>query len=246
MIVRRPDAFVQRPSCVLLDFDNTLYDYASCNRAGMEAARGLAQSLLNIVPADFDQCFADARSELKARLGPTASSHSRLLYFQRTVERAGFASQPFVVLQLEQAFWRAYLDAASLFPQAMDFLDDLRISGTPTVILTDQTAQIQMRKMILLGIDRAVDWIVTSEEVGQDKPSSLGFELALAKIGGVEGPVWFIGDDVDCDLAGARQVLGAVTLHKVAAGVTPPASPLVDAVFSDFADLRKLFAQTSV
>ncbi len=246
MIIRRPDAFTQRPSCVLLDFDNTLYDYASCNRAGMEAARGLAQSLLNVAAADFDQCFADARAELKARLGATASSHSRLLYFQRTIERAGFASQPFVVLQLEQAFWRAYLDAAALFPQALEFLDDLRIAGVPSVILTDQTAQIQMRKMILLGIDRAVDWIVTSEEVGKDKPSPLGFELALAKIGGVEGPVWFIGDDVDCDLAGARNTLGAVTLHKTAAGAPAPTSDLVDGAFSDFADLRKLFAQTSV
>ncbi len=245
MIIKRPDAFTQRPSCVLLDFDNTLYDYASCNRAGMEAARSLAQSLLNIAAGDFDQCFADARSELKARLGATASSHSRLLYFQRTVERAGFASQPFAVLQLEQAFWRAYLDAAVLFPQALDFLDDLRIAGVPSVILTDLTAQIQMRKMILLGIDRAVDWIVTSEEVGHDKPSPLGFELALAKLGGVEGPVWFIGDDVECDLAGARRTLDAVTLHKVAIGTKAAASEHVDAVFSDFADLRKLFAQTS-
>lgn len=243
MIIRRPDAFAQRPSAVLLDFDNTLYDYASCNKAGMEAARSLAQRVLNLAPADFNQCFADARTELKARLGPIASSHSRLLYFQRTIERAGFASQPFVVLQLEQAFWRAYLDTAVLFDQALDFLDDLRIAGIPSVILTDQTAQIQMRKMILLGVDKAVDWLVTSEETGADKPAPLGFELALAKIGGVEGPVWFIGDEIENDIAGAKRALDAVTLHKVSGQVSQPASELVDAVFSDFGELRRLLAR---
>jgi len=243
MIIRRPEAFSQRPSAVLLDFDNTLYDYFSCNKPGMEAARGLAQRLLNISPADFDQCFADARSELKTRLGPIASSHSRLLYFQRTIERAGFASQPFVVLQLEQAFWRAYLDAAVLFPQALDFLDDLRIAGIPSVILTDQTAQIQMRKMILLGVDKAVDWLVTSEETGADKPAPLGFELALAKIGGVEGPVWFIGDEIEHDIAGAKAAIDAITLLKVAGNASPPASDKVDAAFSDFGELRRLLAR---
>lgn len=243
MIIRRPEAFEKRPSCVLLDFDNTLYDYASCNSAGMEAAAALAQSLLNISHHDFLQCFADARTELKARLGPTASSHSRLLYFQRTVERAGFASQPFVVLQLEQAFWRAYLDTAVLFPQALDFLDDLRIAGVPSVIVTDLTAQIQLRKMILLGVDRVVDWIVTSEETGADKPNPTAYELALAKLGGVEGPVWFVGDSIASDMAGARAAIDAVTLLKVAGQPTDPKSDVIDAVFSDFADVRRLFAR---
>lgn len=165
-----------------------------------------------------------------------------MLYFQRTIERAGFASQPFAVLQLEQAFWRAYLDAAVLFPHALDFLDDLRISGVPAVIVTDLTAQIQLRKMILLGLDRMVDWLVTSEESGADKPAALGFELALAKLGGVEGPVWFIGDSIEGDMVGAKAAIDAVTLLKVERSAVSHAA--VDASFSDFAALRQLFARS--
>lgn len=242
MIIKRPTAFQQRPACVLLDLDNTLYAYAPCNAAGMEAARALAQRTLNLAPADFDICFSSARTELKARLGKTAASHSRLLYFQRTVERAGFGSQPFVALQLEQAFWRAYLGAAKLYPAVLEFLDDLRIAGVPSVIVTDLTAQIQMRKMTLLGLDKCVEWIVTSEEVGVDKPAATGFELALAKLGGIEGSVWFIGDDPVADLGGARDAVGAVTLQKIETGGKAAAG--ADAAFSDFARLRKLFAKT--
>ncbi len=243
MIIVRPEAFSRRPSCVLLDFDNTLYPYAPCNEAGMKAARELAQRLLNIAPADFDQCFRDARTELKDRLGASASSHSRLLYFQRTIERAGFTSQPAVALQIEQAFWRTYMDAIALFPGALDFLHDLRIAGVPVVIVTDLTAQIQMRKIVLLGLDRVVDWVVTSEESGADKPDPRGFELALAKFGGVEGDVWSIGDSIRCDLEGARKAVGASTLHKVEGKPAKPAdAEYIDAVFADFADLRRMFA----
>jgi putative hydrolase of the HAD superfamily len=244
MKIHHPKAFAERPAAVLLDLDNTLYEYAPCNVAGMAAAAGLATSLYGLSAADFAQCFADARSEIKARLGTSAASHSRLLYFQRTIERAGFASQPFAVLQLEQAFWRAYLDAAKLFPQALDFLDDLRIVGVPVVIVTDLTAQIQMRKMILLGLDKMVDWLVTSEESGADKPDPAGFELALAKLGGVEGPVWFIGDSLESDMIGAKTAVGAATLLKTASSKVAT-HPAVDASFSHFADLRAMFARTS-
>jgi putative hydrolase of the HAD superfamily len=237
-------AFSEPPSCILLDLDNTLYDYEPCHAAGQAAARALAQQTLNLSPTAFDRCYADARAELKQRLGPTAASHSRLLYFQRTVERAGFATQPFVALQLEQAYWRAYLESAALADQAYEFLDDLRIAGVPAVIVTDLTAQIQLRKLVILGLDRLVDWMVTSEESGADKPAAAGFELALGKIGGVEGPVWMIGDDVECDLQGAKRAVGAVTLQKLTGNVRPAANGgEADAVFGSFRELRKLLRE---
>ncbi|MGL4542431.1 MAG: HAD family hydrolase [Polymorphobacter sp.] len=242
MKISNSQAFTTRPTAVLLDLDNTLYDYAPCNAAGMAAAATLAASLYGLSAADFGQCFADARVEIKARLGATAAAHSRLLYFQRTIERAGFASQPFAVLQIEQAFWRAYLDTAVLFPHVLDFLDDLRIAAVPAVIVTDLTAQIQLRKLILLGIDRMVDWLVTSEECGADKPSPLCFELALAKLGGVEGPVWCIGDSIDADMVGAKNAVGAVTLLR-SGDAAARSHPAVDATFSAFADVRQLFAR---
>ena len=90
MTLLNPAAFERRPCCVLLDLDNTLYEYAPCNAAGQAAAASLAHQLLNLSRGDFDRCFAQARKETKARLAETGSSHSRLLYFQRTIELAGF------------------------------------------------------------------------------------------------------------------------------------------------------------
>jgi putative hydrolase of the HAD superfamily len=241
----RPELFARRPACVLLDLDNTLYAYEPCHAAGIASARSLAEQSLNLAPGDFDRCFDDARAEIKARLGEVAAAHHRLLYFQRMLERAGLASRPFEALQLEQAYWRAYIDAARLFPHVMDFLDDLRLNDLPAVIVTDLTAEIQLRKMIALDLDSRIDWIVTSEESGHDKPHPASFELALAKLGGVEGPVWMIGDNHHCDLIGAKRAIGAVTLQNLQSGAeaSPAGCADTDGHFHSFADLRRLFDQ---
>jgi putative hydrolase of the HAD superfamily len=245
MEVRNKAVFTTQPSCVLLDLDNTLYAYAPAHDAGMAATEDLVARTLNLGRRDFRDCFQDARTELKMRLGRTASAHSRLLYFQRAIERAGFSTQPLIALQMEQAYWGAFLAEAKLFDEALDFLDDLRIAGIPCVIVTDLTAQIQFRKIIHFGIDRFVDWVVTSEEAGTDKPSPTNFELALAKLGGVEGVIWMVGEEPNSDMAGAHRAVDAVRLQKRHAGVVvhDHGDGAPDAVFEEFGEIRRLLQQ---
>jgi putative hydrolase of the HAD superfamily len=244
MIVHSEQAFRDPPACVLLDLDNTFYDYDPCNVAGMEAAQRLAQAQLMVQADQFEASFLRARREIKEALGDTPSSHNRLLYFQRTLEIAGFASQPYVSLQLEQAYWRAYLEVATLFEDALEFLDDLRMANIPAVIVTDLTAQIQMRKIIRLGLEKDIDWLVTSEEIGADKPDPRMFTTALKKVEVAQGPIWMIGDSLEKDVAGARAAVGAVGIQKVHGDLKPARSAAeADATFKDFSGLRKLFSR---
>lgn len=245
MIIRNTQAFERRPNCVLLDLDNTLYAYEPCHKAGMAEAAELAKELLNIPEGMFLTHFTKAREEVKARLGPVASSHSRLLYFQRTIELAGLASQVSAALQLEQGYWRAFLDASELNDGATDFLDDLRIARIPVVIVTDLTTQIQFRKMVYWNLDRMVDWIVTSEESGADKPAPISYRLALQKVGLSEGTIWMIGDQTK-ELAGAKEAVGAIGLLKCGAGEARSAPVGIDAVFESFQELRKSLADIPV
>lgn len=243
MIVYKPDALRTCPSCILLDLDNTLYEYGPCHDAGMAEARALARELVNIDDADFDRVFAEAREAVKRQVGKVASSHSRLLYFQRTMEIAGLASQVGIALQLEQAYWRAFLDASRLFDGAAEFLDDLRIAHIPVAIVTDLTAQIQFRKMLFWRLDRLVDWIVTSEESGADKPAPNSYKLALEKMKISDGPVWMISDELR-DLRGAREAAGAVGLLKCLPGNAAQMESEIDVAFHEFNGLRRLLART--
>ena len=199
-----PAAFDLRPGAVIFDTDNTLFSYDEAHEAGLAAVNAKATKTLNLSEAQFEEAFQKARKQIKAQLGGTASSHSRLLYFQRTMELVGLRTQILQSLDFEQTYWRVFLNRARLFDHVVEFLDELRLTKTPTAIVTDLTAQIQFRKIVYFGLDHSFDHVVTSEEAGFDKPNPAPFELAMDKLGDIDGPVWMIGDNAICDIKGAR------------------------------------------
>lgn len=245
-IINSADAFKLVPGAVLLDTDNTLYSYDPAHRIAMHAVRAKAKQMFGITPDVFDRQFEIARSEIKARLRDTASSHSRLLYFQRTMEIIGLGSQVLMALDLEQTYWRTFLGNARLFEGVREFLDDLRLGGIPTTIVTDLTAQIQFRKLVHFGLDGYFDYVVTSEEAGFDKPHAAPFELAMSKMKIDGAIVWMIGDNPSCDIAGARRTIpGIVTIQKMHEGVAAGVGDeRPDAIVRDFSEMRELFKKS--
>ena len=236
-----PNAFLCPPDAVLFDTDNTLYPYDPAHKAAMQAVRTKATRVFGIDEEIFDKSFNSARKIIKERLGHTASSHSRLLYFQQMLEIIGLRSQVLLALDLEQTYWRTFLSNAQLFAGVKEFLDDLRIAGIPTAIVTDLTAQIQFRKIVYFGLDHYFDYIVTSEEAGFDKPHRAPFEIAVQKMQPKGNRIWMIGDNPVTDCGGAREAIGAVTIQKAHKGVViGEAKNQPDCVINNFEELRLL------
>lgn len=234
-----PKNIGELPSCILLDLDNTLYEYQPAHEAGISNARRVATLLLNVSIEQFDECFELARSEVKQRLGLTAASHSRLLYFQRMIELMGLATQVSAALRIEEGYWSAFLETAKIKPSVYEFLDDVRLAGVPTMIVTDLTSHIQYRKILLWRLDQYVDWITTSEEAATEKPNPAIFKYALSKLQVEDGPIWMIGDHPAKDLQGAKHALGAVTFQVINNNEKP--SEFADVALKDFEELRGLF-----
>jgi len=238
--------FALLPDAILFDTDNTLYAYDPAHAAAQKAVRDKVIYTFSITEADFDSAFREARSQVKLRLKETASSHSRLLYLQRMLEIMGLGSQVLLALDFEQTYWRTFLGNAVLFSDVKELLDDIRLLGIPTAIVTDLTAQIQFRKVVYFGLDHYFDYIVTSEEAGFDKPHEAPFKIALEKMNPKGGRIWMIGDNPINDISGARQSINAVTLQKVHAGVQVGSGPLTpDAFFEEFSQLRKFLEKLS-
>lgn len=244
MIFNRAEAFRLPPDAVLFDTDNTLYPYDPAHKSAMDAVRAKAMRLFGIEKEKFDEVFGIARDAVKERLRDTASSHSRLLYFQRMLEIMGLGSQVLLALDMEQTYWRTFLGSAKLFEGVKEFLDDLRIAGIPTAIVTDLTAQIQFRKIVYFGLDHYFDYIVTSEEAGYDKPHRAPFEIAIQKMQPKGECIWMIGDNPKTDIGGARKTINAVTIQKIHPGVvvgTDENEP--DGLITSFQQLRPLLTR---
>lgn len=238
------DRLNRLPDAILFDTDNTLYAYEPAHAAAQKAVRTKVVTSMSIDPVEFDNAFTEARYQVKSRLKDTASSHSRLLYFQRMLEIMGLGSQILLALDFEQTYWRTFLSNAILFDNVKDILDDLRLLGIPTAIVTDLTSQIQFRKMVYFGLDQYFDYIVTSEESGYDKPHEVIFKLALEKMRPKGQCIWMIGDNPVNDIFGARAAINAITFQKIHDGVEPGVGKfLPDVTFNHFIELRRLLVR---
>ena len=230
---------MRAPQAIIFDTDNTLYAYEHPHAQALAATERKAVRLLGVDPDEVRGAFARAREEVKRQLGKTASSHSRLLYFQRGIEILGRKTQLVITLDLEQTYWRTFLSHCELFPGVRDFLLALRRNGIGTAIITDLTSQIQFRKIIYFGLDDCFDYVVTSEEAGADKPEEAPFRLAIDKLGLDPSRIWMIGDHPVNDVAGARN-FGLSTLLRVDRG-RDGATTGCDAEFDDFTELHRYF-----
>lgn len=204
---------ITRPTLVVFDLDDTLYSYESCNLAGNKALFALGASETGVSRKHFETVYSEAREKVKARLGKTGSSHSRLLYVHEALAQLGFSNQPSLALSLEQEFWREYLLAMTLRPGAEDLLLSLRFNHIPIALVTDLTLQIQLRKLVFLKLESFFDVVIASEESAGDKSSLLPFEV-LAERSQKEWleHVWFVGDgkhDGPVEPLKSKKIIGA-------------------------------------
>ncbi len=233
---------IRMPKAVIFDTDNTLYPYIPAHREATRAVEEKVVKILGIDKETFRSAFEDARQEIKDTLGATASSHSRLLYLQRTIEKLGLGTQILMVLDLEQTYWRIFLSNCKLFPGVLDFIQLLKSKDIITANITDLTAQIQFRKLVYFGLDEFFDYVVTSEEAGIDKPDKKPFEVAFEKLKVNPEDIWMIGDSPSNDMVGAHNS-GLVKVQKIHAGSVPGKSKEMkpDIIFTEYSKLSKYF-----
>ncbi len=206
------------PSAVIFDTDNTLYPYQPSHNAAIKAVEKKIYNLLGIKDNEFYSTYEKSKKEIKDLLTNTASSHSRLLYFQRTLENLGLKTKVLISLDLEQTYWRTFLSNCKLFDGVFDFIHQLKSQGILIANITDLTTQIQFRKLVYFGLDEYFDYVVTSEEAGHDKPHKKPFEIALKKLNFSPEKVWMIGDNPISDMIGAEN-LGIKKIQKIHDGV---------------------------
>ena len=198
---------------ILLDLDDTLYAYKPCYQAGYEACNVLAQEKYNIDPIDFENAWKSGRNRVHQDLHGQGASHSRLLYVQKLYENLYHKTNPAFALEMEERYWSVFLDTMEFNPGVEEFLQEAKDKGIKMCIVTDLTAQIQMRKWIKLDLGRYIDFLVTSEEAGVEKPGAYMFELAMEKLGVKAEECVMIGDSEEKDVKGA-EALG-IKAYKV-------------------------------
>jgi putative hydrolase of the HAD superfamily len=230
-------------AAVLFDLDATLYDYAPCNEAGLVAAHARLARERTVSSEEFRALHDAVRAELAHELRGQAASHERALFFKRIVERLGPGPGTALALTLNDVYWEAFLDCMRPAPHAHEVLAELSAS-LPIALVSNHTTAVQLRKIERLGLEPFLTAVVTSEEVGVEKPDARIFAAALEAVGEHASNAVMIGDDPAADIAGARAV-GLRTVQSREFDPRPAPEGLADVVVSALGEVPAALRQWS-
>jgi putative hydrolase of the HAD superfamily len=186
---------------ILLDLDDTIYSYNNCHNIALEAC--YKKYNFQIEFQEFRLRYRAARNSVTSLLKPQGASRSRLFAFMLMAEEAKIKSSYILAYELDQLYWSSFIKSMKIDIDAFVFLKNCKKINMPICIVTDMTAHIQIRKMRHLGIEDYITHLVTSEEVGAEKPDERMFNTALKKLGVPAERCLMIGDNFEKDVSGA-------------------------------------------
>lgn len=187
---------------ILLDIDNTLYDYNITHSIAKNRVLDYCISEFGLAKVEIGSAYEKARNKVHVELSETAASHNRLLYFQKMLEILNVNTLKYS-LEIYNVYWDNFLAVLKPFDGIYDFFEKY---SNNICLVTDLTAHIQYRKIKKLDLGNYCNKIVTSEEAGREKPHPYMFMLALHKLDLKANEVCMIGDSFKKDILGATSL----------------------------------------
>lgn len=221
-------------SGVIFDIDGTIYDYGANDKVAVKKLCEFAEKNLNTDEKNFLEVYDAAKNVVKEKLSDGGSRHSRVLYFQTVLELLGKNS--FLhIHEMYDTYWNAFLEGMKPFDGLPEFIRKLKDAGKRIALCTDMTAQIQYRKIERLGLSKFIDFMVSSEETGLEKPSRVMFELALKKLNVRPENAAYFGDSLERDIEGAANV--GIKPFRYIGKVREPATDIDCVEFSSYREI---------
>lgn len=184
---------------LLLDIDNTLYDYNLAHNHAKKIVLDYCAKQLNKPRREIDFAYEKARKQVHISLLGSAASHNRILYFQKMLEIVKINPMEYSI-EINSKYWTTFLDKLKPFHGIYSLLEKY---NNKICLVTDLTAEIQHQKIRKLKLEKYCDKLVTSEEAGHEKPHPYIFNLALQKLDLKANQVCMIGDNYNKDILGS-------------------------------------------
>jgi putative hydrolase of the HAD superfamily len=191
---------------VLFDLDDTLFDHEHATLMALTSLRAEEPAFAVWSPEEFEARHSAVLEamHLEVLAGQRSIEHARAERFRQLLEAAGGGAPP--PGHAEGVAWRyrtAYEAAWQPVPGAPELLAGLRAAGFRLAVVTNNLRAEQELKLRHCGLERFVDALVTSEEVGAAKPAPEMFGAALGRLRLDATEAVMVGDAWHSDITGA-------------------------------------------
>ena len=198
-----PDIDLKNVKGVLIDLDDTLYPFDEPERKALEKVYRKYKKVLNVSFKQFLEDYHTEWDETFLRLGNVPSSHHRYMIFLHMLEKKKVPQAFLWASDMHNDFFKTVFRYVKADKKALLFLKKCQEKEIPVCIVTDLFAMIQIQKLKALKVLSYIDFIVSNDEVGADKPHPSVFETALKKMGLKPKDVIMVGDHLTKDIGGA-------------------------------------------
>jgi putative hydrolase of the HAD superfamily len=187
---------------LIFDIDDTLYDYTSCNLKSLEIVFQRIQELSHTHQIDEIRRIYNSISEKHVRqtLG-TSASHNKYIKLKHTLEVLCISLQE--LPYLDELYWKTFYSKIQLYEGVLEFITWNKSIGVKIGVLSNYDTEHQINKLAHLKLLNIIDCIVTSQEVGCEKPSSSVYNYILNKMNAEKSDTIMIGDNYKNDITGA-------------------------------------------
>ena len=216
---------------VLFDLDDTLFDHRHCARSALEGVRRLHTCFDRFDDARLEAAHAQILEELHLDVlaGRLDIDSARIERFRRLYGRAGIEADTPLAARAAAMYRDQYILARTPVQGAIPLLAAVR-EHAQVVIVSNNLLEEQQAKLRHCGLDRYVDVLVVSGEVGASKPDPRIFTTALHRADVAASEAVMVGDSWANDIEGARRIgIAAIWFNRTE---TPPPDPDVPTIHS--------------
>jgi putative hydrolase of the HAD superfamily len=219
---------------VLFDIDDTLYDSTRLTTmARMNSIKAMIDSGLPV--KDEKKVYRILNNIIK-KFGPNYGRH-----YDELLKELGVKWNPKIIAAGVVAYEHTKVGYLKPFPGVMPTLLSLK-KRYKIGVVSNGLAVKQWEKLIGLGVHHLMDAVVTSEEVGFEKPSREIFDFAIKSLDVRASECVMVGDRLDTDILGGKRAgMHTIRIKKgKRAREKPVEENRPDFEVKDFADILKV------
>jgi len=180
---------------VFFDIDDTLLDTSSFAALAREAA--INTMVENGLPLKNDEAY-NLLKEIISQKGSNFNKHFNLL------TKAVYGEENHLLIALGMiTYHNVKFALLNPFPRTIDILIYLKSKGYRLGVISNGLTIKQWEKLIRLNLHHFFDEIITSEEVGFEKPNKRIFEEAIDKMNCKAEKSIMVGNKYEIDILGA-------------------------------------------
>ena len=147
----------------------------------------------------FSENYNLAKNTIHNRIGNNPSKHSKLLYFKEMFEE--FLTFE-AILNYEKLYWENFISFADISEKDRNILNNKKDKNDIFILCTNQNTNIQLKKINFWNLDM-FDFVITSEEVGYEKPNIEFYKYVtkiIKKLEISDFNFFAVGDDYENDI----------------------------------------------